>query len=102
MRRLLRAPRGKAQADERRGGRDRRSAAPACRGPRRARRRRFRGDARALLLLGGAYDPSTLGRMGALGLKGDAGRARDYYARALSAGVDAARQRIAALEAQPD
>ena len=56
------------------------------------------GDARALLVLGDTYDPATLARMGALGLKGDAARARDYYARALSAGVAAARDRIAALE----
>jgi len=60
------------------------------------------GDARALLVLGDAYDPATLARMGALGLKGDAQRARDYYARALAAGVEAARQRIAALAAQQD
>ncbi|MGD1016314.1 MAG: hypothetical protein ABR863_07720 [Roseiarcus sp.] len=60
------------------------------------------GDARALLVLGDAYDPATLARMGALGLKGDVARARDYYARALAAGVEAARQRIAALAAQQD
>jgi hypothetical protein len=60
------------------------------------------GDARALLVLGDAYDPATLARMGALGLKGDAQRARDYYARALAAGVQAARQRIAALAGQQD
>ncbi len=44
----------------------------------------------------------TLAPMGALGLKGDAVRAREYYARALAAGVEAARQRIAALAAQQD
>jgi hypothetical protein len=60
------------------------------------------GDARALLVLGDTYDPATLARMGALGLKGDASRARDYYARALSAGVAAARDRIAGFEAQQD
>jgi hypothetical protein len=54
------------------------------------------GDARALLVLGDTYDPATLARMGAVGLKGDAARARDYYARALSAGVAAARDRMAA------
>jgi hypothetical protein len=58
------------------------------------------GDARALLVLGDTYDPATLTRMGALGLKGDPARARDYYARALSAGVSAARDRIAAREEQ--
>ena len=56
------------------------------------------GDARALLVLGDTYDPATLARMGAVGLKGDAAKARDYYARALSAGLAAARNRIASLE----
>lgn len=58
------------------------------------------GDARALLVLGETYDPVTLARMGALGVKGEAVKARDYYARALAAGMGAARERIAALEAQ--
>jgi TPR repeat protein len=54
------------------------------------------GDARALLVLGDAYDPATLTRLGAIGVKGDASRARDYYQRANDAGLAAARQRIAA------
>lgn len=58
------------------------------------------GDARSLLVLGDTYDPSTLTRMGAVGLKGDAARARDYYSRALSAGVAAARDRIASRDSQ--
>jgi TPR repeat protein len=53
------------------------------------------GDARALLVLGDTYDPATLTRMGAVGLKGDAARARDYYSRAMAAGVAGARDRIA-------
>ena len=56
------------------------------------------GDARALLVLGDAYDPTTLTRLGAIGVKGDASRARDYYQRASEAGLAAARQRIAAAE----
>lgn len=56
------------------------------------------GDARALMVLGDAYDPSTLTRLGAIGVKGDASRARDYYQRASDAGLAAARQRIAAYE----
>ena len=56
------------------------------------------GDARALLVLGDAYDPATLTRLGAVGLKGDSSRARDYYKRASDAGLAAARQRIAAIE----
>ena len=58
------------------------------------------GDTRALLVLGDTYDPATLARMGAVGLKGDAVRARDYYSRALAAGVTAARDRIASRESQ--
>jgi hypothetical protein len=57
------------------------------------------GDARALMVLGESYDPTTLTRMGALGIKGDAAKARDYYAKALAAGMGAARERMAALEA---
>jgi len=56
------------------------------------------GDARALLVLGDAYDPATLTRLGAIGVKGDPSRARDYYQRASDAGLAAARQRIAAIE----
>jgi len=55
------------------------------------------GDARALLALGETYDPVTLARIGVLGLKGDAARARDYYAQALAAGLSIARERMAAL-----
>jgi hypothetical protein len=58
------------------------------------------GDTRALMVLGDTYDPATLTRLGAVGIRGDAGRARDYYARALAAGVGAARQRIATLDAK--
>jgi hypothetical protein len=58
------------------------------------------GDTRALMVLGDTYDPATLTRLGAVGIRGDAGRARDYYGRALAAGVGAARQRIAALDSK--
>jgi TPR repeat protein len=57
------------------------------------------GDARALMVLGESYDPATLARMGTMGIKGDAARARDYYTKALAAGMGAARERMAALEA---
>jgi hypothetical protein len=57
------------------------------------------GDSRALMVLGESYDPATLARMGALGIKGDSVKARDYYAKALAAGMGAARERMAALEA---
>ena len=58
------------------------------------------GDARALMALGDTYDPGTLTRLGAVGLKGDEAAARDYYSRALAAGVRGARERIAALAAE--
>ncbi len=52
------------------------------------------------MALGDTYDPTTLARLGAVGLKGDGATARDYYSRALSAGVGGARERIAALAAK--
>jgi predicted lipid-binding transport protein (Tim44 family) len=58
------------------------------------------GDARALMALGDTYDPTTLARLGAVGLKGDEAAARAYYSRALAAGVGGARERIAALAAK--
>ncbi len=58
------------------------------------------GDGRALMALGDTYDPSTLGRLGALGLKGDEAVARIYYSRAGAAGIGGARERIAALAAR--
>ncbi len=56
------------------------------------------GDARALMALGETYEPATLAGLGAIGVKGDPVRARDYYNKALAAGVGAARERLAALE----
>ena len=58
------------------------------------------GDGRALMALGDTYDPATLVRLGALGLKGDEAAARNYYSKALAAGVGGARERIAALAAK--
>lgn len=55
------------------------------------------GDARALLALGETYDPVTLARIGARGIKGDAARARDYYSQALAAGLSDAREHMAAV-----
>ncbi|HEY5203695.1 MAG TPA: hypothetical protein VIJ63_03725 [Roseiarcus sp.] len=55
------------------------------------------GDARALVALGDTFDPATLSRLGAVGLKGDGAKARDYYSRALAAGATGARERIASL-----
>jgi hypothetical protein len=58
------------------------------------------GDARALMALGDTYDPTTLTRLGVVGLKGDEVAARGYYARALAAGVGGARKRIESLAAK--
>ena len=58
------------------------------------------GDARALAALGDTFDPATLTRLGAVGIKGDEATARDYYARALAAGAPGARERIASLAAK--
>ncbi len=55
------------------------------------------GDARALVGLGDTFDPATLTRLGVLGLKGDAAKARDYYSRAVNAGAPGARERVASL-----
>lgn len=55
------------------------------------------GDPRALVALGDTYDPATLSRLGALGLKGDEKLARTYYSRAVAAGVGGARERMASL-----
>ena len=58
------------------------------------------GDPRALVALGDTFDPTTLSRLGVVGLKGDGAKARDYYARALAAGASGARERLASLAAK--
>lgn len=58
------------------------------------------GDARALVALGDTFDPTTLDRLGVVGLKGDGAKARDYYARALAAGASGARERLARFAAE--
>jgi hypothetical protein len=57
------------------------------------------GDPRALMALGDTYDPTTLIRLGVVGLKGDEVAARGYYSRALAAGVGGARRRLESLAA---
>lgn len=56
------------------------------------------GETRAFMALGDAYNPAVLTRLGVLGAVGDAALARDYYNRAVAAGLDAARGRIAWLD----
>ena len=58
------------------------------------------GDSRALMALAETYNPVTLAGLGVVGAHGDPARARDYLSRAVAAGVGAAKDRIAALEAQ--
>ena len=44
------------------------------------------GHPRAAFLLAETFDPHVLSRLGALGIRGDAGKARELYARARSLG----------------
>ena len=60
------------------------------------------GDARALMALGDSYDAPTLARLGVVGAKGDAAKAHDFYQKAVAAGVGAAKDRIAELDAKPN
>jgi nicotinamidase-related amidase len=55
------------------------------------------GNARALFTLAETYDPSMLSGWGTLGTRGDAAKARELYARALSGGVQEAKDRLEAL-----
>jgi hypothetical protein len=58
------------------------------------------GDSKALFMLAETYDPKALSRLNVRGIVGDAEMARSFYAKALSAGVDEARARLAALGQQ--
>ena len=60
------------------------------------------GETRAFLALGDAYNPSVLTRLGVLGAHGDPAQARDYYNRAVAAGLTGAKDRLAALEPGAD
>jgi len=56
------------------------------------------GHARAAFLLAETFDPNALSRLGALGLRGDAGKAREFYARAQALGLAQAGERLEALK----
>lgn len=56
------------------------------------------GHARAAFLLAETFDPHVLSRLGALGIRGDAAKARELYARARSLGIPQAQERIEALQ----
>ena len=60
------------------------------------------GDTRAFLALGDAYNPTMLKRLGVICIPGDPAKARDFYNRALSSGLDAARGRLASLTTAAD
>jgi len=56
------------------------------------------GNARAAFLLAETYDPSVLSRIGAIGIRSDAAKARELYARALALGYQQAGERMQALK----
>jgi hypothetical protein len=55
------------------------------------------GDAIAAMALGATYDPNVLAKLGVLGIKGDAEKARSWYRKAESFGIPDASQRLSAL-----
>ncbi len=55
------------------------------------------GHARAAFLLAETFDPNVLSKLGAMGLKGDAAKAREFYTQAQSLGMAQARERLEAL-----
>lgn len=55
------------------------------------------GNARAAFLLAETFDPNILSRLGVLGIRGDAARARELYAKALALGIAQAGERMEAL-----
>jgi hypothetical protein len=56
------------------------------------------GNARAALLMAETFDPNVLSRLRVLGIKGDAARAQEFYARARDLGVAEAQGRLEALK----
>lgn len=56
------------------------------------------GNARAAFLLAETFDPNVLSRMGVLGIRGDAAKAREFYAQARAMGIAQAGERMEALK----
>jgi hypothetical protein len=56
------------------------------------------GNARAAFLLAETFDPHVLSKLGALGIRSDAVKARELYARALALGIRQADERMQALK----
>jgi predicted nucleic acid-binding Zn-ribbon protein len=55
------------------------------------------GHARAAFLLAETFDPNVLSKLGTMGLKGDAAKAREFYTQAQALGMDQAQERLEAL-----
>jgi hypothetical protein len=56
------------------------------------------GNARAAFLLAETFDPHFLSKLGALGIRSDAAKARELYARARALGITQADERMQALK----
>jgi TPR repeat protein len=57
------------------------------------------GHAGALFMLASTYDPNVLGKVNALGIKGEPEKAKALYQQALAAGIDDSTGRLSALTA---
>ncbi|MBV9065430.1 MAG: hypothetical protein JO004_06645 [Methylobacteriaceae bacterium] len=57
------------------------------------------GHAGAIFMLASTYDPNVLGKVKALGIRGEPAKARALYQQALAAGVDDSNGRLSALTA---
>ena len=55
------------------------------------------GNAEAALALGSTFDPAVIARLGAIGVKADSARAREWYEKAAALGSNVASQQIANL-----
>lgn len=55
------------------------------------------GNAEAALALGSTFDPAVIARLGAIGVKADAARARKWYEKAAALGSNCASEQIAKL-----
>jgi len=55
------------------------------------------GNARAAFLMAETFDPNVLSKLGTLGLRGDAAKAREFYTQAQTLGMSQARERLEAL-----
>ncbi len=56
------------------------------------------GNGRAAFLLAETFDPHVLSKLGTLGIRGDAAKAREFYAQAQSLGIPQAKERLEALK----